>query len=378
MKILMTADTIGGVWTYAIELSRALASFGAQVTLATMGAPISAAQRRELQTVPRVEVFESRWRLEWMPNAWDDVNQAGDWLLGLERAVRPDVVHLNGFAHGSLPWSAPVLVVGHSCVRSWWEAVNGRARGVTLPSDWDRYTDRVREGVHAADAVVAPSHFMLDALRRHYGPRPLPSSRVILNGRSSALFSPGRKEPFIFAAGRLWDAAKNITALDAAAPLLAWPVYVAGDTAAPDGSDAAFPSRTSLRMLGRLDAPAIAGWMSRAAIYALPARYEPFGLSVVEAALSGCALVLGDLPSLREVWGDAATFVPPEDPSAIARAINWLCEDDGLRRAQAARARARALTLTPERMAREYDDVYAELRCGRSTGRPTERLACAS
>ncbi len=32
----------------------------------------------------------------------------------------------------------------------------------------------------------------------------------------------------------------------------------------------------------------------------LPARYEPFGLSVLEAALSGCALVLGDIPSLRE------------------------------------------------------------------------------
>ncbi|MEB3829625.1 glycosyltransferase [Phormidium sp. CCY1219] len=53
-------------------------------------------------------------------------------------------------------------------------------------------------------------------------------------------------------------------------------------------------------------------WYARAAIYAFPARYEPFGLSVLEAALSGCALVLGDIPRLREMWGDAAVFANPD------------------------------------------------------------------
>jgi hypothetical protein len=58
-----------------------------------------------------------------------------------------------------------------------------------------------------------------------------------------------------------------------------------------------------VRCLGPLEASELAGWMHRAAIYALPARYEPFGLSALEAAQAGCALVLGDLSSLREVWG---------------------------------------------------------------------------
>ena len=56
--------------------------------------------------------------------------------------------------------------------------------------------------------------------------------------------------------------------------------------------------------------------MGRAAIYALPARYEPFGLSILEAALSGCALVIGDIPSLREIWADAALFVPSDGHDA--------------------------------------------------------------
>jgi glycogen synthase len=59
-----------------------------------------------------------------------------------------------------------------------------------------------------------------------------------------------------------------------------------------------------------------ADWYARASIYALPARYEPFGLSALEAALSGCALILGDIPSLREVWLEAAPYVSPDDESA--------------------------------------------------------------
>ena len=71
---------------------------------------------------------------------------------------------------------------------------------------------------------------------------------------------------------------------------------------------------------GRLTPPQMARVVSRApSIYALPARYEPFGLSVLEAALSGCALVLGDIPSLREIWDGAALFVDPDDARRAAK-----------------------------------------------------------
>ena len=50
-KILMTADAIGGVWTYALELVRALAPHGVEIALATMGGPVSPAQRKELDRV---------------------------------------------------------------------------------------------------------------------------------------------------------------------------------------------------------------------------------------------------------------------------------------------------------------------------------------
>ncbi len=369
MRVLMTADTIGGVWTYAVDLVRALRLRDVEVVLATMGAPVNEAQRADLDHIGGVEIFESRYRLEWMDDPWADVDRAGEWLLRIEHEVRPDVIHLNGYAHAALPWTVPVIVVGHSCVRSWWESV----KGDQAPASWNTYTRRVREGLAAADMVVAPSHAMLDALRRHYGP--LDRARVILNGRYPGAFAPGRKEPFVLAVGRLWDEAKNVAALDRAASSLEWPVYVAGDTTSPNGETACFDS---VVLLGKLDVPRLSSFMGRAAIYALPARYEPFGLSVLEAALSACSLVLGDIPSLREIWGDAATFVPPVDPQAIAKAINWLADDTLLRRALGLHARARAVRLTPERSAREYQALYDEVRRDRDRDHSPETLACAS
>jgi len=350
----MTADTVGGVWTYALELARALAPHGVEVTLATMGAPLSDAQWTQARALPGLRVEESRFALEWMDAPWDDVRAAGDWLLSLEARLCPDVVHLNGYVHGALPWARAPLVVGHSCVLSWWRAVKGE----DAPGRYARYHEAVAAGLHAASRVVAPSAAMLESLRAHYGP--LPAAEVIHNARSMDDFPPGtRREPFILSAGRLWDEAKNLSTLAAAAPRLGWPVKVAGDARHPDGSRVELPE---VELLGVLPPPVLARWMARGAVYALPARYEPFGLSVLEAALSGCALVLGDLPSLREVWGnDAALFVPPGDVDALADALESLRRNEALRTGLAARARARALTYTPRRMAASYLAVYAGL-----------------
>jgi glycogen synthase len=165
----------------------------------------------------------------------------------------------------------------------------------------------------------------------------------------------------VFAAGRLWDEAKNLAALEQAAPGLSWPVFVAGDSRPPEGAEAPEARPHHTRQLGRLTPRALAAWLGRAAIYALPARYEPFGLSVQEAALAGCALVLGDIPSLRELWRNRALFVPPDDPQALEAALLSLIEDPDRRTALAAGARARALERTPERMVDAYLEAYGEL-----------------
>jgi glycosyltransferase involved in cell wall biosynthesis len=365
----MTADTVGGVWTYAIELSRALARHDVEVALLTMGAPLSASQRRDAASVDRLSVFETSLKLEWMDDPWDDVRRAGDQLLALEREVRPDVIHLNGYAHAALPFVTPTLVVAHSCVLSWWEAVKREP----APAAWDRYAEAVAAGLHAADRVVAPSLAMLDALHRHYGP--LRHASVVYNGIDHARFAPAAaKRPVVLAAGRAWDEAKNVGALASIAGSLDWPVHLAGPDRHPQtGQRLGFENVVPL---GTLAPDAMRQAMAEAAIYALPARYEPFGLSILEAALSGCVLVLGDIPSLREIWGDTAIFVPPDDHAALRLALQRLIAMSDAGRAElVARSLARARRYTIDAAASSYRRIHRTLTTGRRAPATRDTLA---
>jgi glycosyltransferase involved in cell wall biosynthesis len=338
----MTADTVGGVWTYAMELTRALPKV--EFTLATMGRKPSEGQRSEVPS--NVELVESEYKLEWQQEPWDDVARSGDWLLELEARVGPDLVHLNGYSHGARAFNAPKLVIGHSCVVSWWKAVKSE----DAPAEWDTYREHVARGLSGAHTVGAPSAWMLASLDENYSFRA--PRRLLYNGRRFTPSTGHGHRATVFAAGRLWDEAKNLRAVVEAAPRIDWPVRMAGD----GGSDA-----RNVTWLGWLEPSDLARAYGESAIYLFPALYEPFGLSVLEAALSGCALVLGDIPSLREIWRDAAVFVPPRDPSAIARTTNEIIGNDHFRHELSQRAQKRAKEYTVDRMARDYRTTYDAL-----------------
>lgn len=351
-RVLMTTDAVGGVWHYALEVCRGLRAHGVEVRLATLGPRPDPDQRAEANALDNVTLCERDYRLEWMEAPWADVARAGEWLQELENDFAPDVVHLNGYAHGALPWRAPVVIVAHSCVLSWWRAV----RGTEAPAEWRPYRDAVRAGLHAAASVVAPSRAMLAALVRNYGA--LPRSEVIPNGCSPAAFIAVEKEPFVLAVGRVWDEAKNLAQLARVAPALPWPVRVAGDPVPPTGAS----ERTRLEnveLLGRCSRVRLADLLARAAVFAAPVRYEPFGLAVLEAAQAGCTLVLGDCASLRENWEEAAIFLPPDDTAAWRDTLGALTRDPAHRAALGRAARIRAESFTRTAMVDGYLATYA-------------------
>ena len=92
-----------------------------------------------------------------------------------------------------------------------------------------------------------------------------------------------------------------------------------------------------------------------------PARYEPFGLAVLEAAAAGCPLVLSDIPTFRELWDGAATFVAANDDRAFAEVADTIVGDGGLRLALGEAARERAARYTPMAMAAGMAAIYASL-----------------
>jgi glycogen synthase len=158
----------------------------------------------------------------------------------------------------------------------------------------------------------------------------------------------------VLGSGRFWDPAKNLAALDAAAAGLAWPVVLAGELG--EASPVVNTEAT-----GVLDPEALAKLRREAAIYAAPALYEPFGLGILEAARDRCALVLGDIPSLRELWSGAALFVDPSDEGALRGALRSLVADPHLRADLAKRAHRRAAAYSIGRALGAYRSLYRHL-----------------
>jgi glycosyltransferase involved in cell wall biosynthesis len=286
-----------------------------------------------------------------MQDPWSDVETTEAWLDELCDRHRPDVLHMNTFSPVSRR-DLTVLLTVHSCVLTWWRAVHG----VDAPPEWKRYRALARRALRRANLLTAPTRALLDDLRAAYGP--LPPAAVVPNGLDVGATppAPSKQERLVVSLGRLWDEAKNAGLLVNAAANIDGDVVMIGPGRA--GEPAHQRQATWLGSLERVEALA---WLAQAAVFAEPARYEPFGLSALEAAQCGCALVLGDIPSLREVWGPAATYVSPDEPDALAAAINGLLADRDHRRAAARAARIRARRYAPATMAGAYLAAYRQL-----------------
>lgn len=356
IRLLMTADAVGGVWQYTLDLARGLAPQGVETTLAVLGPRPSPMQEKEAGSVPGLTLLPLDLPLDWTAATPAEVKGAGAALAALADRIGADIVHLNNAALGAgVRFRAPVVIGCHSCVATWWEAV----RAGPVPDDFLWRAKLMLQGYRNADALIAPTSAFADVTRRTYGLHEPPE--VVHNGRSVAASRPQRpvfSASFAFTAGRLWDEGKNIAVLDRAAARLNLPVVAAGPLKGPNGARIEFQN---LKTVGQLSESEIAGWLKPAPVFVSPARYEPFGLAVLEAAQAGCPLVLSDIPSFRELWEGAALFVPADDDGAFSAAVERIIGDRALRGRLGAAARDRSLAYSVEAMAAGVFDLYRSL-----------------
>ena len=358
MHVLVTADTVGGVWTYTRELVTGLVRRGVRVTLVSLGEIPTPQQIQWMDGLRGVDFRPTAFRLEWMQEAEEDLAASTEYLTAVIAETKPDLLHLNQFCYGSLAVDLPRIVVAHSDVTSWWVAVHGEEPRDTAWYRW--YRETLTKGVALASMVVAPSKWMLAQVEQFYG---LPKQNaVVYNGRNPGLFNPhGTKEDLVACVGRIWDGAKQVG-------LLAQfdhdvPIFIAGPEKHADESlrrsFPGLPERKSVHFQGVLSEGQMAQLLSRASIYAATSRYEPFGLAPLEAALSRCAIIANDIPSLREVWGSAALYFRANDALELAGAIEKLNRDRELRLTYANLAYNRARQrYTAERMVDDYISLY--------------------
>jgi glycosyltransferase involved in cell wall biosynthesis len=357
----MTTEAGGGGLTQNLNLAGGLRARGVDVVIAAPGAEPTPAERAAAEKLG-VQLEHAPLDLEWTGEDFRDAAAAGDWLLDLEARHACDLVHLDGVALAARAFASAKVVVVRACELSWWEAV----RGEPVPPELARYRDVVSEGLATATHVVCPTRWMRQTVDRLYGP-PARAS-VINDARAPGSFEPSSgsfepisgKQPFVLGVGRVWDEAKNLPALARAGRSLPWPVKIVGPIATTDGPGAVgLDAFDGVDLLGALPAAEVADLYANAAIFAAPTRYDPSGLSVLEAAMAGCALVLGDVPSLRELWDDAAVFVPPEEIDGLSACLHDLVRHPELRHEMGLEAQARAAAYRYEDMVDAYARVYA-------------------
>ena len=352
MRVLMTTDTIGGVWTFTRELSSELLAKGCAIAIASFG-PLPSARQKEW-----IEQQSSRWRdrflfvasdapLERMADNRKAFSAAAQVLMPLIESFRPHALLSSQYCFGALPVFIPRIVVAHSDVLS---LANARRTSMP-PSEWlDHYRSIVSDGIGRADAIVAPTQWMLDALGANFA---LPTeSYVIPNG---CTLPPARLEPLrklqAVTAGRLWDEAKNLRILEQVESSI--PILIAGAVKCESASFR--PSLARLQFLGNLEPSSLHKLFRQSAIYICTSIYEPFGFAPIEAAQCGCIVVANDIPSLREVWGDSALFF--EDSKSLSILLGMLQRNSRFRARARKRSELRALHFTSRRMAGKYFDL---------------------
>jgi glycosyltransferase involved in cell wall biosynthesis len=105
------------------------------------------------------------------------------------------------------------------------------------------------------------------------------------------------------------------------------------------------------RMLGYVDEHTLAELYRACSVFAFPSRYEGFGLPLLEAMSCGAPVVATNGSALAEAGGDAACYVPTENPQALAEAILRVIRDTGYASDLRARGYARASEMTWEKTA---------------------------
>lgn len=86
--------------------------------------------------------------------------------------------------------------------------------------------------------------------------------------------------------------------------------------------DDAIASGKNVRHIGFIedtDRPAL---YQAASLFVMPSHYEGFGIPVLEAMLSGCPVVAGDIPVLRETGGKAALYASPDSDTDLSKVIH--------------------------------------------------------
>jgi glycosyltransferase involved in cell wall biosynthesis len=274
----------------------------------------------------------------------------------LRRAVRtdpPDVFFAGAYT-APLALGVPLAVTIHdvsfAAHPEWFRPREGARRRLLT-----------RQAARAAEIVFTDSEFSRGEIMERLSV-PAERLRVIPPGVTPRAPGTGRREPLVLFVGSVFNRRRLHSTITA---------FAAATATRPDarlviaGADRSYPTldlaglaaeagaARRVEILDYVSEADLASLYARASVFVFLSEYEGFGLTPLEALTAGVPIVVLDTPVAREVYGDAAWYVPHDNDVRVAiEAIRTLVTDPS--KAQAFLARA------PEILARYSWERAAE------------------
>lgn len=322
-QVLMTVDPATSEWGQAIELAKGLREHEVLTTIAAVRQP-KHEQQVQLDAISDLTVHAG------------DPSDPLDWLLFLEGRTKPDLVHLFVPEHTMLAWRSPIVLSYHGRDFS----------GSASPSQRERLSSLLR----APELLFVPTGTSLRRIEAQIGP--MENAVAVYPGLDADPTNWTQRKEMVLSVAEPED----LPLLEFAADKQRWPLYIAGDVHLDE-----LHTTRNLFPVGRGGSATTRAWYGRSPIFVYCGVDDPFPMPVLEAAASGCALILADTPALRELWDRAAVFFSPGDPETLRAAITQVIDDEGLRQYLQMRARERWTAYGAKAMVRNVLFAYQEM-----------------
>jgi glycosyltransferase involved in cell wall biosynthesis len=357
--VFLVPGEMSGPETYARELVRALLP-KVRLTAFINREAASDPEWRELLPTVTVPIYGRR-RSAWV---------RGEQQLLPRLAKRAQVDLLHSLANTAPAWGAFRRVVTiHDVIYRLHPETHGQLRALALRM-------LVPLAARRSDRIIVPSETTRADLIRLLG---VADSKVDVVPEGSGMEPAARAEPedelrrryrlgtrqFVLTLSTRRPHKNLVRLLDALAlipsgrrPLL----VLAGHATAYDDELRAHASGAGVaddtRIAGWVPSEVLEGLYRSCACFVFPSLYEGFGLPVLEAMARGVPVACSDLGALREVAGDAALLFDPEEPPAIATAVERLLADPQERDRVSRAGRAQAARFSWDETARRTLEVY--------------------
>ncbi|MDQ1702191.1 MAG: hypothetical protein QOF57_1443 [Frankiaceae bacterium] len=309
------AETSGGIGRHVRDVASRLAGLGQPPYLIAPAAVIERFSLGDVAAVTPVDVGD--------PRAFPAARRAIRRLHG-----SCDVVHAHGLRAGAVAarsrvaGGAPLVVTWHNRPPS-----TGVAGGVGR--------QLARLSAHGADITLAVSddlvRLALDAGAREARWTPVSAPALPQPARPASEVRAelgATNRSLVLAIGRL-AVQKGFDVLAAAADILADETNAPVVAIVGEGPERARLAGSAVQLLGARDD--VADLIAAADVVVMPSRWEGWPLVAQEALRAGAALVASRVGGLPQLAGDAAAWVPAEDPAELATVLRRLLADDGER-----------------------------------------------